>query len=111
MPSVSATQTATGTIDPVPMGVQDKSPYKRYEAVLTATAGQVASVNCRPLAAETEGHSGFPIGGEVTISGTADGDGLVGSDGFPFLSAFPMYGFEVVSISGTGASVTHRVAE
>jgi hypothetical protein len=82
---------------------------RRFEAVLTATPGQVASVNCRPLAAESEGHPGFLIGGEVTISGTADANGLVGADGLPFLSTFPRYGFEVVSISGAGASVVGKV--
>lgn len=80
-----------------------------FEAVLTATPGQVASCTCRPLAAASEGHPGFLIGGEVTISGTADANGLVGADGFPFLSMFPRYGCEVTAISGVGASVTEKV--
>lgn len=66
-------------------------------------------MNCRPLAAESEGHPGFLVGGEVTLTGTAGADGVVGSDGFSFTSGFPRYGFEVISISGTGASVAMKV--
>jgi len=83
---------------------------KRYfELVLKATPGQVASCTARPLAAASEGHPGFPIGGEVTLSGTADANGLVGADGFPFESVFPLYGFEVTAISGVGAEPTGKV--
>lgn len=83
---------------------------KRYfEATLRATVGQVASCTVRPLAAASDDHPGFLVGGEVTLSGTADGNGLVQADGFPFESVFPRYGFEVVAISGVGASVTGKV--
>lgn len=109
MSQVQHTRTTAGKTAPVLLNEFRPEGQRRFEAILTATPGQVASVNCRPLAAESEGHTGFPVGGEVTISGTADANGLVGADGFPFWSTFPRYGFEVVSISGAGASVTGKV--
>jgi hypothetical protein len=109
MAQISTTQTAVGRVAPALLNEFRPEGQRRFEAVLTATPGQVASVRCRPLAAESEGHPGFPVGGEVTISGTADVNGLVGADGFPFWSTFPMYGFEVLAISGIGASVAETV--
>lgn len=108
MPQVAATQTQVGKVAPQLMDFSGRT-LCRFEAVLTATAGQVASVRCRPLAADTDGHPGFPVGGEVTISGTADSNGLVGAEGFPFWSSFPRYGFEVLAISGAGATVAEKV--
>lgn len=84
-------------------------PLCSFEAVLRTNPGATASCTVRPLAADSDSHAGFPIGGEVTISGTADEGGLVGADGFPFLSPFSRYGLEVVAISGTGASVSARI--
>lgn len=80
-----------------------------FELVLTATPGQVASCKARPLAAAAEGIPGYPVGGEVELTGTADGNGFVAADGFPFQSMLPRYGFEVISISGTGASAAGKV--
>jgi hypothetical protein len=104
-----ATQTATGKVALASVVPQGSDSSKGYEAALYATPGQVASVTCRPLAGITKALPGFPVGGEVEISGTADGNGFVGCDGFPFVSPFTHYGFEVTAISGTGASVTHKV--
>ena len=109
MAQISATQTAVGKVAPALLNEFQPAGQRRFEAILTATPGQVASVRCRPLAAESEGHPGFPIGGEVTLSGTADSNGFVAADGFPFQSTFPRYGFEVLSISGTGAVVAEKV--
>jgi hypothetical protein len=110
MSQVTSTRTTVGKDATVLLNEFRPEGQRRFEAVLTATPGQVASVNCRPLAADSEGHPGFLIGGEVTISGTADANGLVGAEGFPFWSAFSRYGFEVVSISGGGASVVMKVS-
>lgn len=83
---------------------------QRYvEIVLRATPGAVASCTARPLAAASSDVPGYPIGGEVSLSGTADANGVVGADGFPFVSMFPFYGLEVMTISGAGASVTEKV--
>lgn len=108
MGQITATQNAVGKVAPALLNEHRPEGQRRFEAVLTTTPGQVASVNCRPLAAESEGHPGFPVGGEVTITGTADANGLVGADGFPFWSTFPRYGFEVLSITA-GATVTEKV--
>ena len=109
MSQITFTRTTVGKDAPVLLNEFRPEGMRRFEAILTATPGQVASCTVRPLAAESEGHPGFLVGGEVTLSGTADGNGLVQADGFPFVSSFPRYGFEVVAISGTGASVTGKV--
>lgn len=80
-----------------------------FEAILTATPGATASCTARPLAAMTDGHPGFPIGGEVSLTGTADSNGFVAMDGFPFTSPFHRYGMEVVDITGTGAKVSAKI--
>ena len=108
MGQISATRTTTGKSALTAINYRHDGVC-RFQAVLRADVGAIASVNCRPIAAESGEHTGFPVGGEVTISGTADANGLVGADGFPFWSTFPLYGIEVVSISGTGASVTAKV--
>lgn len=105
-----ANKTAVGKDAPQLLNEYRPDGQRYFEAVLRATPGQVASCTVRPLASATLDVPGFLIGGEVTISGTADGTtGIVGTDGFPFQSMFPNYGFEVVAISGTGASVTGKV--
>lgn len=109
MAQITATQTAVGKVAPALLNEFRPEGQRRFEATLTATPGASASVRCRPLAAESDDHPGFPVGGEVTLSGTADANGFVGADGFPFLSSFPRYGFEVLSISGTGAQVREKV--
>jgi hypothetical protein len=107
---IQKTATAIGKTAPAQLLENNFTRNPRFQAILTATAGQVASCTVRPLAAETPGHAGFPIGGQVSLSGTADGNGFVAVDGFPFVSTFPFYGFEVQAISGTGASVNMIVA-
>ncbi len=109
MAQLTATQTAVGKVAPALLNEFRPDGNRYFEAVLRANVGAVASVVVRPLAAASEGHPGFKVGGEVSITGTADADGLVGADGLPFISMFPRYGFEVVSISGAGASVTSKV--
>ena len=106
---LQSTMTAVGKDAPVRLPASSQNGQKRFEAVLTATPLQAATVRCRPLAAESDGTAGFTVGGEVTLTGNADAAGLVGSDGFPFQSTFPRYGFEVLSITGAGAAVKMTV--
>lgn len=110
MSQLTFTRTTTGKDAPQLLNDFRPDGQRYFEAVLRATPGQVASCTVRPLAAATEDVPGFLIGGEVVLSGTADATtGIVGTDGFPFQSMFPRYGFEVVAITGTGATVTGKV--
>lgn len=111
MAIMSFSASASGITAPVPIDQQGVYQPKKtdqicgFEVRLYADEGEEASCVVRPLAAMSQGHNGFPIGGQVTLTGTAGASGLVDVDGFPFLASFPCYGLEVVSLSGTGARV------
>lgn len=81
-----------------------------FQAELYANVGQVASCSVRPITSLDNSSKGYMVGGMISLNGTADANGLVQIDGFPFQSVSRYYGIEIVSISGAGAYVVGKVA-